>query len=815
MTLWQDLKFATRMLVKDRSFTLLAVVALGLGIGVNNTVFTFVNAVLLRGLPYEDSDRILHINGRNLKRGGGMGVSYPDYEEFKAQTRTFEDLGGFRGGTMNISEADRVPERIAGQWVTPNTFRILGQPMHIGRDFRPEDGRPGAEPVVILGHGVWKTRYGADPAILGRAIKVNELASTIIAVMPEGVKFPSNAGMWQAIAPTDQERRRDNRSMNVFGRLKPGVTLAEAQAEMTGIASRLATQYPDVNKDVGAEVMTFNDRFNGGPIRVVFLSLMGAVGFVLLIACANVANLLLARSAHRAREVAVRVALGATRWRVVRQLLVESVLLGCLGGVLGLGLSLVGVRLFDAAVEGSGKPYWIQFTMDAQVFAFLAGICVLTGIIFGLAPALQISRTNVNNTLKEGGRSGTGGVRARRFSSGMVVFQVALTIVLLVGAGLMVRSFLKLYSLELGIETDRLVTMRMVLAERKYAKPDDRRLFHERLAARLASAPGVTAATVATAIPLSGGPSHAFEIEGRPAAPEGTERPSVTKVAIGPRYFETLDVRLRRGRTFAEIDGMPGSETVIVNERFAAQFFGGEDPIGRRIRMQEQRDFDGDGKNDPDRWLTIVGIAPSIRQRARQEVETDAVAYVPYRYDTSRGVGILARSALADSASMVNAIREEVRAVDPDQPVFQVQTLDEFLAQARWPFRVFGSLFAIFAVIALVLSAVGIYAVTAYTVTQRTPEIGVRMALGAQGKQVSWLILRQGMLQLALGVALGLGGAFGLSRVLRTLLVQVTPTDPVTFVSITLLLIVVMAAACQIPARRAMRLDPVIALRAE
>jgi predicted permease len=815
MTLWQDLRFAARLLIKDRWFTLLAVVALGLGIGVNNTVFTFVNAVLLRGLPYADSQRILHINGRNVKRGGGMGVSYPDYEEFKAQTRTFADLGGFRGGTMNISEADRVPERVAGTSVTPNVFGILGQPMHIGRDFLPEDGRPGAEPVVIVGHGVWKTRYGADPNVLGRSIKVNEIASTIVGVMPEGVKFPSNADMWQAIAPTDQDRRRDNRSLSVFGRLKPGMTVAQAQAEMEGIAGRLAKQYPDVNKDVGAEVMTFNDRFNGGPIKVVFLSLMGAVGFVLLIACANVANLLLARSAHRAREIAVRVALGATRWRVVRQLLVESILLGCLGGVLGLGLSVVGVRLFDAAVQDSGKPYWIQFTMDATVFAFLAGVCVLTGIIFGLAPALQISRTNVNSTLKEGGRTGTGGVRARRFSSAMVVFQLALTIVLLVGAGLMIRSFLKLYALDLGVETDRLVTMRMVLAERKYAKPDDRRLFHERLAVRLGSMPGLKAAAVATAIPLGGGPSHSFEIEGRPAPAEGAQAPSVTKVAVSPRYFDTVDVRLRRGRPFTDADGAPGSETVIVNERFVAQFFAREDPIGRRIRMQERRDFDGDGKNDPDRWLTIIGIAPSIRQRARQEVETDAVAYVPYRYDASRGVSILARSATADSGSIVNQLREEVRAVDADQPVFLVQKMDEFLAQARWPFRVFGSLFAIFAVIALVLSAVGIYAVTAYTVTQRTQEIGVRMALGAQGKQVSWLILRQGMLQLVLGVAIGLGGAFGISRVIRTLLVQVTPTDPVTFFSITLLLFIVMAAACLIPARRATRLDPVIALRVE
>ncbi|MGH9329906.1 MAG: ABC transporter permease, partial [Vicinamibacterales bacterium] len=453
MALLQDLRFAVRMLVKDRWFTLLAVVALGLGIGVNNTVFTFVNAVLLRGLPYKDSQRILHINGRNPKEDRRMGVSYPDYEDMKAQTRTMQDLAGYRGVSINLSDADHVPEQFFGTFVTPNAFGILGQPMHIGRDFRPEDGRPGAEPVAIIGYGVWQTRYGGDPTILGRSVKINEVPTTIVGVMQQGAKFPTNSDLWQAIAPAEQERRRDNRSMNVFGRLKPGLSLTEAQTEMTGIASRLTAQYADTNKDVGVEVMPINDRFNGGPIRIMFLTLMGAVGFVLLIACANVANLLLSRSAHRAREIAVRIALGASRWRIVRQLLVEAVLLGCLGGVLGFGLSIIGVRLFDAAVQDVGKPYWIVFTMDARVFGFFAGLCILTGIVFGLAPALQISKTNVTTTLNETGRSGGAGVRARKFSSSMVVVQLALTIVLLVGAGLMIRSFLKMYTLDLGIKT--------------------------------------------------------------------------------------------------------------------------------------------------------------------------------------------------------------------------------------------------------------------------------------------------------------------------------------------------------------------------
>jgi predicted permease len=815
MTLLQDLRFAVRMLIKDRWFAALAIVALGLGIGVNSTVFTLVNAVLLRGLPYAESERILNINGRHLKENRSMGVSYRDYEDLKAQARTVQDLAGYRGGTMNVSDADHLPEQFFGTFVTPNAFGILGQPMHMGRDFRPEDGRPGAEPVVIIGYGMWQARYGGDPNILGKPVKINEVPSTIVGVMQQGVKFPTNSDLWTAIAPAEPERRRDNRSMGAFGRLKPGVTMTEAKTEMTGIASRLTAQYPDTNKDVGVEVMPINERFNGGPIRIMFLTLMGAVGFVLLIACANVANLLLSRAAHRAREIAVRLALGASRWRIVRQLLVEAVLLGLLGGVLGLGLSMIGVRMFDRATQDVGKPYWIAFTMDTRVFLFLAGLCVLTGIIFGLAPALQISKTNVSSTLNETGRSGGAGVRARKFSSTMVVVQLTLTIVLLASAGLMIRSFMKMYSLDLGINTDRLVTMRLMLAERKYKTQDDRRLFHERLAARLASAPGVAAAAVASSVPLGGGPAYPLEVEGRPAPEQGPNAPSATLVAVSPRYFETLQLPLRRGRLFTETDGMPGSEIAIVNERFVARFFPNEDPLGRRIKLRdERRDPDNDGTIDPPPWLTIVGVVPSVRQRPPQDVETDSVAYVPYRFDAWRGMALIARSATGDPAAIGTQLRQEVRAVDPDQPVFNVWTMDQYLARQRWPYTIFGTLFVVFAVIALVLAAVGVYAVTAYTVTQRTQEIGVRMALGAQAKQVSWLILRQGVLQLGIGVLLGLAGAFGTGKLLAsTELVQVSSADPVTFVGITVVLFIVVAAACLIPARRATRLDPLAALR--
>jgi predicted permease len=821
MSIWQDLKFSARMLFKDRWYTAVAVLALGLGIGVNNTVFTFVNAVLLRGLPYAESDRIMHLDTQNLAEGrNNMPVSYPDYEDWRAEQKSFVDLAAFRGGTMNVSDSGHAPERAIGTYVTGNAFRSLGQPMHLGRDFQDADDRPGAPSVAILGYALWQNRYGSDPNIVGRAIRVNEVPTVIVGVMPEGVQFPSNSETWlpmvQApnmltapVARPDLGKdrwRRNARNMSVFGRLAPGVTVAQAQAEMNAIAKRLEQQYSDSNKGVTARVMTFNDRFNGGPIRVVFLALMGAVGFVLLIACANVANLLLARSAQRAREMAVRVSLGATRWQLVRQLLVESVLLGCLAGGFGLLLSIVGVQLFDRAVTDVGKPYWIVFTMDATVFAFLAAICVATGILFGFAPALQISRTNVNELLKETGRSGGTGIRARRLASAMVVFEVALTIVLLVGAGLMVRSFFKLYSMDLGFRAERLVTSRMVLAEQKYPSPAERRIFQDRLLAELESIPGVEAASLTTAPPLAGGGNPRFEVEGR--STDRTKAPQITWVQATDGHFETLQLPVRRGRSFRPADGTAGNEVAIVNERFVSQYFPSEDPLGRRIRLFELDET----KAEP--WLTIVGVVPTVRQRHIEEVEPDAVVFTALRQDAPRFMALVARAS-SDPSAMMNSLREAVRTVDPDQPLFNLRTMEAELARSRWPWRVFGSLFVIFAVIALVLAAVGIYAVTSYSVAQRTQEIGVRVALGAQHGQVSWLILRRGLVQLGIGLVLGLIGSYFASGVLESLVIQMQPTDPITFVSISVLLLVVTIAACLLPARRATRLDPVVALRAE
>jgi putative ABC transport system permease protein len=812
MSLLQDLRYALRLLVKDRWFTAVAVIALALGIGVNATVFTFVNAVLIRGLPIDDPDRAMVIGTRDA-RGRDRGMSHLDFQDYRAATRTFEGLAAYAGSTMNVSDEGRAPERFQGPYISANAFALIGRKPLVGRDFLPEDDKPGAAAVVILGNGVWKNRYGSETSVIGRTVKVNEVPSTVVGVMPEGFRFPNNADLWMPLAqlPRLTEQKRDARTIEVFGRMRGGVTRQQAQSEMNTIAATLRSDHPDTNKDVTASVMTFNERMNGGPIRLVFLSLMGAVAFVLLIACANVANLLLARSAARAREMSVRVALGASRWRIVRQLLVESVLLSIVAGVLGLALAYGGVRLFDAATQDVGRPYWIQFTMDGRVIAFFAAVCLGTGIVFGLAPALHASRTDVNEVLKDGGRSGTSGIRARRWTSVLIVAEVALTLVLLAGAGLMMRSFLVLYRLDLGIDTSHLLTMRLALPNQKYGTPDLRRAFYERLEARLAGAGGITAASMTTNMPLNGGNTRLLAIDGRPLA-AGEQAPPVTQVSIGPRYFETIGARLTRGRDFDAVDGTAGHDSAIVNQRFAAMHLGNEDPIGRRIRL----DIDGPAPagTPPPSWVTIVGIAPTIRQRNVSEPQADPVVYLPLRSQTPAFAMLMIR-AQRDPASLTSLVREEVRAIDADLPVFGILTMDQQLALQRWPFRVFGSMFAIFAMIALALSAVGLYAVTSYTVTQRTQEIGVRMALGAQAAQVWWLILRRAVVQLAVGLAIGISGALGVGRLLESVLVQTGARDPTTLASIVALLVIVSLTACVWPARRATRLDPVNALRYE
>ena len=807
MNLSQDLRFGSRMLAKTPGFSAVIVMVLALGIGANTTVFTLVNAVLFRDLPFRDGHRIMFVSSNNLPKGRQqIGVSYPDFRDWRAQTKRFQALGAFSGMNANLSDGKALPERYQGNRLSANAFSLIGQAPILGRDFATQDDKPGAQAVVILGYTIWKNRYGSDPNVLGRSVRINEVPATVIGVMPEGFKFPLGADLWMPLVPEKDLEKRESRGINVFGRLADGATIADARVEMDLIAKRLQKEYPKSNEGVGIFVQTFNEQFNGGQIRVIFLALLGAVGFVLLIACANVANLLLARSLARSKEVSIRLALGASRWRIVRQLLVEAVLLGFAGGALGLGLAVFGVRAFDLAVANVGKPYWIQFTMDFRVFAYVAGICLFTGLLFGMAPAWQATRVDVNERLKEGTRGGGGGARSRWLIGSLVVTELALAVVLLTGAGLMIRSFLQLYGMQIVASPEKVLTMRLNLADVKYPTADSRYQFYDHLMSRLGAVPGVQSAALTSNPPLNGAMGWEFELDGQPPAADG-KRPTVDGLAVTPEYFRTLGINLLRGRPFEHADGSTGKSAVIVSERFVSKYWPKEEPIGKRIKLVRP------GQQDP--WMTVIGVAQIVRQTDPTRADIDPLIYVPYRQEPLRFASVLIRAASVDATSLSSAARKEIQAIDQDLPVFGVETLWDLFARQRWPFRVFGTLFTIFAGIALLLASVGIYAVIAYSVGQRTQEIGVRMALGANGGRILGLVLGTGMKQLAVGLAIGFAGAFGITRVLKSLLVGITPTDPITFGVVGLLLLTLAGIACWIPARRALRVDPLIALRYE
>jgi len=814
MALWQDARYALRLLIKDRWFTAVAVIALGLGIGANAAVFTFVNAVLLRGLPFDDPGRIVSIGSLDA-RGRNLGVSRLDFFDIREAARSYSGLTMFMGAGVNVADEGKAPEQFGGAYVSANTFQMIGQRPVMGRDFTAADDRPGADPTVMLGNGIWKNRYGSDPSVIGRSIKVNSLTATVIGIMAPDMKFPFNTDLWiplSMLPPELSNSKRGVRQFQVMGRLKPGVTLPQARAELQNIEEKLAHDFPDTNKNITPDLLFYNDRVAGPRITLMFWSLMGAVGFVLLIACANVANLLLARSAQRTREIAVRVSLGASRWRIVRQLLVESVLLSMISGVLGFGLALGGIRIFDSVLTDQGKPYWMTFTIDPIVIIFLASVCVATAFVFGLAPALHVSKTDVNEVMKEGGgRSGTGGMRARRWTSALIVAEVVLTLVLLAGAGLMMRSFLTLYRMDMGFDSSHLLTLRLTLPLTKYPQREPRTAVYQRLEERLRSIRAIQSSGLTTNAPMQGGFLRQLSVEGR-AQPDGVPVPEVTVLGISSGYFETMRLQVVRGRPFTDQDGTPVSPSAIVNQRFVAMHFSNEDPIGRRIHLVDT------APPGPNQSLpldaSIVGIVPNVRQRDFDKPDPDPIVYVPYRADPQRFSVLIVRTA-ADAATITPLVREEMRIVEPELPLFDIQTMDARLAQMRWPMRVFGSMFAIFAGIALVLSAVGLYAVTAYSVSQRTSEIGIRMALGAQPAQVLWLVLRRSLLQLAIGLPVGMAGALGVGRLLQSLLVQTSGRDPLTIASIAFVMVGVSVAACFWPARKATRLDPLTALRYE
>ena len=789
-----DVRLAVRLLLKDRVFTLAAVAVLGLGLAATNTAFTLVNGALLRDMPFDDPDRVVELGD----------ASYLELQDWHAAARTFEGIGGAWEQPMNVWDAERPAERFRGAYVSAHAFTLLGLRPLFGRDFEANDDRVGAPSVVILGHTVWRTRYRSNPAVVGQVIRVNGLPSTVIGVMPEGFEFPMNAKLWQPLASmrADFRDNRGARLVDGFGRLRGNVTTEQARNELQTIDAALGRTYPGNRRTTPPNVNAFRSGI-GGPIVAVMAALMGAVTFVLLIACANVANLLLARAAARAREISMRLSLGATRFRIVRQLLVESLLLAGCAGFIGLLLSAAGIRLFWYVVTQVDEPppFWLSFPIDLQVFAFLAAVCLGTTVLFGLAPAVQASKTNIVAVLNEASGRAVGTRHTRRWTGLLVVAQLTLAMVLLAGAGLMMNNLLAQVTTDPGVPTGNLMRMSVDLPPDTYAAPDRRRQFYAQLEDRLEAALGSTAA-LSTAIPLGGAVPARVLFDGRPVPPADA-RPAVSLVTVGRHYFETIGAAVVRGRPFSADDGRSGGGLAIVNERFAAVHLTGADAIGQRIRLDPAGE-----------WLTVIGIVRNVRQQRTESGAFDSVVYLPVAANPVARINVIARFT-ADPAAVAAQVREQARAIDADLPLYDTRTVDEDLARSRWPQRVFGSLFAIFAAIALILAGVGLYAVTAYSVAHRTQEIGLRMALGATAAQIRWLVARGATSQLAGGLLIGSAGAVAVGRVVPAILAGSGGTSIVTLTAVAALLLGVGLTATLIPARRATRLDPMVALRTE
>lgn len=799
----QDVRFALRLLAKERWFTAAAVAALALGMGVTTMMVTIINGYNFRGLSPDPGD-VVHVGTVDFS-GRTRGLSYPDFQDWRRDSRSFDMLAAFAVRRIAVGEPGRAPEGVSGVYLSAASFGMLQASPLLGRGLVPDDDRRDAAPVVALGYRLWVGRYGSDPAILGRSVLIDGAPATVVGVMPEGFEFPFRHGIWLPLAglPGLETQARDDRTLSAFGRLAGSTTADEARAELEAIAGGLSRVYPQTNDRIRPRVVGFGveqvGRFGDDPVPVAIL---GTALVVLLIACANVANLLLARSGGRARELAIRASVGATRWRIARQLLIESLVLSAIATTVGLWLSTFGVR-FIAESFGRNVPYWMSFPIDVQVLATVALLCVLATMVFGLAPALVFSKVTLAGSMKESAPAGGG--RFRAWTHALLVAELAVTVMLLAGAGLLLRSFLVLYQSDNVLDVSQVLTMEVTLPAQKFASSDRRSEFYRQLDDRIGRMPGLALATVASSRPFTGALSRTLTFADRQPAAGDAARP-VAVVAAGPRYFDALQVPAVRGRLFTPLDGAPGQPAAIVNQRFVDLHYAGADPVGQRIRLSEP-------KTDPAlaSWLTIVGVVPTIRQGMASAARP--VVYVPLAAHGGENAAILVRTESAGAAAA--ALRTEVASLDPDVTLFNVRSLPDLRNDSRLQPRLIGTVLTAFAGIALLLSVVGVFAATAYAVRQRSHEIGVRMALGAQAPQVVWLFVRRGLALLAIGLPIGLAGAAAVGLLLRGLLIQTRPTDPITLVLIAGLVIVFTVAACLIPARRAAHRDPLAVLRTE
>ncbi len=808
--LLQDLRFAIRTLVKKPGFALVAIMTLALGIGANTAIFSVVNSILLRPLAYKDPDRLVVINHNYQKINLKASVSAYGYTYYRDNLKSFESIAALTGNSFNLTEGGD-PERLVGALVTANLFRTLGADVSRGRLFSADENQIGKEKVVLLSDALWQRRFGANPDILNRTITLNGESYTVVGIMPPDFQFGREIGpkvdLWAPIAFKPDQLTPDSLTFEflfVVARLKDGVTIDQAQAEMDTIAANLRQQYfSGADSTVWGLSLQYFRELVVGEIKTALWILLGAVGLVLLIACANVANLLLARAADRRKEIAIRTALGAGRWRVVRQLLTESTVLSVAGGLLGLGIATWGVSALVKLNEDR-IPRAYEIGIDWWVLGFTLLVSVLTGILFGLAPALQISKTDLHETLKEGGRTGVGVARGR-MRSALVVIEMAVALVLLVGSGLLIRSFWRLQQINPGFVPQNTLSFSISLPDTKYSEPAQAVTFFQQALEKIRALPGVVSAGAVSILPMSGNNSSgSFRIEGRVVAP-GQSLPHGDRWAATTDYFTTMKIKLVRGRFFDDRDTADSAGAAIIDETMARKYWPNEDPLGKRIS------YEG-GQANP-RWREIVGIVGHVKHRGL-EGESRVQYYIPHPQRQSTNMNVVIRTQ-GEPTALTGSVRAAIRSIDRDLPLFRVRTMEELVTNSMAQRRFLLWLFVIFAGLALVLAAIGLYGVMSYSTMQRSHEIGIRMALGAQARDVLKMVLKQGMALALVGVAVGVAGAFALTRLMANLLYDVKATDPLTFLTIAVVLAAIALLACFVPARRATKVDPMVALRYE
>jgi putative ABC transport system permease protein len=802
--LFQDLRYAVRTLVGNPGFAALTILCLSLGIGVNSAIFSVVDAIAIRPLPFKDPSRLVALYTSN-KKVDEDAVSYPDLQDWMARTHSFAGIASVATQKFTVSEGDD-SERLDGALVSASLFPMLGIQPIAGRQFRPEEDKPGAGATVLLSHGLWQRKYAGDSSVIGRVIMVEAKPATIVGIMPARFAFPEQSELWMPVAPAKYAQPRGTRDIGAYGRLLPGVSLAAARADMASVAARLATEHPE-DKDWSAIAVSMRDDLVPSDIKLIVFTMMGAVTFVLLIACGNVANLLLARATVRQREIAVRAALGAGRGRIVRQLLTESVIIALASAPLGILLAFVGLRWLSASVPPSDIPYYINWDMNVRVVVYTAVIAVVTGLVFGLAPAWHASRDDLHESLKDGGRGSSGSVRRNRLRSGLVVGEIALALVVLVGASLFVRSFRNFETARAGLPTGGLMIVRVFMVGDRYAAPEAIVQRTEELVRRIEALPGVTSVMASKMTPF--GPSGG---EG-PVVPEGVavekgKEPGVSLFGVTSHMLKTINQPLVSGRDFTEAECHIKAPVAILNQVAAKRLWPQmANVVGQRFRFI----------NDPDAgWITVIGTVDDFRLFTVRDGKPSPYVFLPYPHVPSRPTGLTIRVAAGlPPASVTPAVRQQIRQADSTMAIYDVATGDAVRADTYWEYRLYGAMFSIFGVIALLLASVGVYGVLSYSVSQRTQEIGVRMALGASRRDVFTLVVGHGARLAAYGIVLGVAGALAVTQVIASLLYNVSATDPLSFGLTSAFLAIVAAAASYVPARRATAVDPMIALRTD